>query len=106
MISIKSNLVNPRDYEDLPHIAPDNIESFTTRLLPFNSIKESRVTSPKHYFYKSSLLYSKIRPNLAKVVKVDFEGLCSADMYPLRVHVFEDYILNFMVSLTKQILIV
>lgn len=29
------------------------------------------------------ILYSKIRPNLNKVTKATFEGICSADMYPL-----------------------
>ena len=29
------------------------------------------------------VLYSKIRPYLMKVARPDFNGLCSADMYPL-----------------------
>ena len=39
--------------------------------------------SGKHRFYPGQILYSKIRPNLSKVVVVDFDGLCSADMYPV-----------------------
>ena len=30
------------------------------------------------------VLYSKIRPYLIKVVNCDFQGLCSADIYPLK----------------------
>ena len=30
------------------------------------------------------VLYSKIRPNLNKVTIASFEGICSADMYPLK----------------------
>ena len=32
---IHSNLVDPKDYPKLPHIAPDNIESWTGRLFPY-----------------------------------------------------------------------
>ena len=41
------------------------------------------MTSAKHRFHAGQLLYSKIRPYLAKVVVVDFGGLCSADIYPI-----------------------
>jgi type I restriction enzyme S subunit len=82
-VEIASNLVNPATIPDLPHIAPDNIEGGTTRLLPFNTIREDGVISAKHRFYAGQVLYSKIRPYLRKAVIVDFDGACSADMYPL-----------------------
>ena len=41
------------------------------------------MTSGKHRFYAGQILYSKIRPYLSKVVVVDFDGVCSADMYPI-----------------------
>lgn len=80
---IKSNLVDPAEYQDYPHIAPDNIEKKTGVLLDYHTIREDAVTSGKHRFYPGQILYSKIRPNLSKLVIVDFDGLCSADMYPI-----------------------
>lgn len=80
---IRSNLVNPGDYQEMPHIAPDNIEKKTGRLLEFRTVAEDGVTSGKHRFYPGQILYSKIRPYLSKAVIVDFDGLCSADMYPV-----------------------
>lgn len=80
---IKSNLVDPAEYQDYPHIAPDNIEKKTGVLLEYHTIAEDGVKSGKHRFYPGQILYSKIRPNLSKVVIVDFDGLCSADMYPI-----------------------
>ena len=80
---IKSNLVDPAEYQDYPHIAPDNIEKKTGVLLEYHTIAEDGVKSGKHRFYPRQILYSKIRPNLSKVVVVDFDGLCSADMYPI-----------------------
>lgn len=81
--TIKSNLVDPAIFPDLPHIAPDNIEKKTGVLLEYHTVSEDGVTSGKHRFYPGQILYSKIRPYLSKVIIVDFDGLCSADMYPI-----------------------
>lgn len=80
---VASNLVSPADFQNWPHIAPNHIESETGRLLPYHTIAQDGVTSPKHRFSAGQVLYSKIRPYLAKVVVTDFDGLCSADMYPI-----------------------
>jgi type I restriction enzyme S subunit len=95
---IASNLVNPAKFGGMPHVAPDNIEKGTGRLLPYRTIAEDGVTSGKHRFYAGQVLYSKIRPNLNKVVVVDFDGLCSADMYPLTPHFDARYLQLFMLS--------
>ncbi|WP_337384483.1 restriction endonuclease subunit S [Acidaminococcus timonensis] len=95
---VKSNLVSPQDYQDFPHIAPDNIEKATGRLLSYHTIKEDKVTSPKHRFYPGQILYSKIRPYLSKVVIVDFDGLCSADMYPIETTENTRYLWYYMLS--------
>ncbi|QUL37599.1 restriction endonuclease subunit S [Erythrobacter sp. JK5] len=82
---IASNLVKPETILDLPHIAPDNIEAGTARLLPYRTIAEDKLISAKNRFYPGQVLYSKIRPYLKKAVIVDFDGACSADMYPISV---------------------
>ena len=81
--SIKSNLVQPDKYMKYPQIAPDNIEKDTGRLLPHQTVEESGVISGNHLFYRGQILYSKIRPNLNKLTVAPFDGLCSADMYPI-----------------------
>jgi type I restriction enzyme S subunit len=96
--AIQSNLVDPKRFKDMPHIAPDNIESWTARLLPYVSIGEAGVLSGKHLFSGGAILYSKIRPNLAKVTKVDFDGLCSADMYPIQPLIDRDFLVIFMIT--------
>ncbi|WP_158221365.1 restriction endonuclease subunit S [Megasphaera sp. ASD88] len=96
--AIKSNLVDPKEYQDYPHIAPDNIEKRTGKLLEYHSVREDKVKSNKHRFYSGQILYSKIRPYLSKVIMVDFDGLCSADMYPIEAAECVKYLWYYMLS--------
>lgn len=98
LVDIKSNLVSPFKFPNLPHIAPDNIEKSTGRLLAYQTVFQDKVQSGNHHFYPGQLIYSKVRPKLNKVVKVDFEGLCSADMYPLQSKIDRDFLLYCMLS--------
>ncbi|TYC78797.1 restriction endonuclease subunit S [Novosphingobium sp. BW1] len=97
---IASNLVKPETIPELPHIAPDNIEAGTARLLPYRTIAEDKLISVKNRFYPGQVLYSKIRPYLKKAVIVDFDGACSADMYPIsaRLELNPRYLLYWLIS--------
>ncbi len=95
---IMSNLVDPAGYQDFPHIAPDNIEKRTGVLLEYHTIAEDGVKSGKHLFHAGQILYSKIRPYLSKIVMVDFDGLCSADMYPVNAKEDTRYLWYYMLS--------
>ena len=96
--NIATNSVQPDEFRDFPHVAPNNIEKGTGRLLDYKTVAEDDVRSINHRFFPGQLLYSKIRPNLSKAVIVDFEGLCSADMYPLDVFIDTQYLLYFILS--------
>lgn len=81
---VKSNLVSPDNYLEYPQISPENIEKDSGKLLlPCRTVAEVGVISGNHLFYKGQILYSKIRPKLNKVCIAPFDGLCSADMYPI-----------------------
>ena len=95
---IASNLVNPYDYYDFPHIAPNNIKKDTGKLLPYNTARDDEIISSKHLFSKGQLLYSKVRPQLNKVVFAPCEGLCSADMYPIDSYINSSYLQKIMLS--------
>jgi type I restriction enzyme, S subunit len=95
---VVSDLVDPADYRASPHIAPNHIESFTGRLLPYSTIARDGVKSPKHRFRPGQILYSKIRPYLCKAVLVDFCGLCSADMYPVSSKIDTAYLHGWLIS--------
>ena len=98
-------------YADYPHIGIDSIEKETGILSGYRTVKEDNVISGKYVFTPEHIIYSKIRPNLNKVALPDFEGMCSADAYPIlpiskkcnriylavlmRSQFFLDYILGF-----------
>jgi len=98
VVEIATNLVQPTEYHDYKHIAPDNIEKGTGKLLQCRTVAEDKVVSANHLFYRGQIIYSKIRPLLRKAVIAPFDGLCSADMYPLNTQLNSAFLLHFLLS--------
>ena len=66
-------------------MSPQNhVESRTGRLLNRETASEQGAISGKYFCRSGDVIYSKIRPALAKVAVAPEDCLCSADMYPLR----------------------
>lgn len=97
--SIKSNLVKPEDYYDYPQVSPDKIEKNTGKLRPVLSVRNAGIISNNHLFFEGQILYSKIRPFLNKVTIAPFDGLCSADMYPIETILETEYLKFFILSI-------
>ncbi len=98
IVDIATNIVQPNNYLNYMHIAPDNIEKCSGRLFNCKSVREDKVISGNHLFKKGQIIYSKIRPLLRKVVIAPFDGLCSADMYPLNNTISVNYLLYYILS--------
>jgi type I restriction enzyme, S subunit len=88
LLSVVSGQVDPKTepYIDMPHIGGDNIESNTGVIHKVKTPRELNLISGKYLFEPTDILYSKIRPYLNKVSIPAFTGICSADIYPLRVN--------------------
>lgn len=71
-------------YSDMLLIAPNHIESNTGRVSGITSAHDQGAISGKYLVAKNDIIYSKIRPHLNKCALATFDGLCSADMYPIR----------------------
>ncbi|WP_254216919.1 restriction endonuclease subunit S [Synechococcus sp. CCY 9618] len=101
-VSIKNGQVDPRQnpFVDMMHVGSENIESDTGRLVKLCTNGELKISSGNYYFTPDDVLYSKIRPYLNKVALPDFEGTCSADMYPLRSesHFIRDFLFYYLLS--------
>ena len=71
------------DWAQAPLIAPNHIQSGTGRILAFGTAEDQGAISGKYSYPAGTVLYSKIRPALAKACIAPQAGLCSADMYPI-----------------------
>ena len=87
VVEITSRLINPNEipFCNQLHVSPANIVSDTGEIKDCKLAKEENLISGKYEFAKGMVLYSKIRPNLNKVAIPSFDGVCSADMYPLAI---------------------
>ena len=85
-VSIAEGQVDPKiePYASMIMIAPNHVESGTGKLLSTETASEQGAISSKHLCRAGDVIYSKIRPALAKVSVAQTNCLCSADMYPLR----------------------
>ena len=83
---IRSGQVDPKlePYRDMTLIAPNHIESGTGTLLYTETAKEQGAESGKYLYKDNEVIYSKIRPHLKKVCLASGNGICSADMYPIK----------------------
>src|SRR5687768_3241458 len=81
----RGNSIDPKEepWSEMPLIAPNHIESGTGRVLNIESAAEQGAESGKYAYPAGTVLYSKIRPALAKACIAPENGLCSADMYPI-----------------------
>ena len=95
---VKSNLVHPKDYLHYPQISPDCIEKDSGVLLNYCTVQDSGIISDNHLFYEGQIVYSKIRPTLNKVIIAPFNGLCSADMYPIETTIERIFLQYIMLS--------
>ena len=85
-VCISTEMVDPKvgEYDNLPHVAPGNIESFTGQIYDnVKLVKDENLISGKFHFYDGDIIYGKINPQLGKYVFARFEGLTSADAYVL-----------------------
>ena len=83
-VDISTEMVDPTsgEYDDMPHIAPGNIESFTGRILDnVKSVKKEQLISGKFRFRPGDVVYGKINPQLGKYFYASVDGLTSADAY-------------------------
>lgn len=81
-------------------IGADSIECHTGRLITHPTVSDVLPKSGKYWFDAGDVLYSKIRPYLAKAALAETGGYCSADMYPLRCNetLRPDYLLALLLT--------
>lgn len=100
--SIVTTLTDPKIPENqaLPHVGAGNMITGSDELVGVLTAKEEGLKSGKFPFTTGVVLYSKIRPYLKKVARPEFDGLCSADVYPLTPsdRIDRDYLFHLLLS--------
>ena len=84
--SIRSGQVDPRKspFNEYILIAPNHIQSGTGKLIAMETAVEQGADSGKYLCAAGEVIYSKIRPALAKACLAPSDHtICSADMYPI-----------------------
>ncbi|RKQ85822.1 type I restriction enzyme S subunit [Mycolicibacterium mucogenicum 261Sha1.1M5] len=82
--SLDRRTVLPREisgavsYIGLEHIARGG------EILGFSTVEKSKLTSAKFSFDATHVLFGKLRPNLGKVARPAFDGVCSTDIIPVK----------------------
>ncbi|MBO1057893.1 MAG: hypothetical protein HEQ27_15775 [Dolichospermum sp. JUN01] len=88
--TIDAEMVDPKlpEFCNLLHIGAANIESITGNILNLQTAGQEKLISSKFLINPEHILFSKIRPKLRKVAFPQIHGLCSADVYPIRIKSF------------------
>lgn len=101
-VRIAEGQVNPdvEPFVSMLLVAPNHIESGTGRLLARQTAADQGAMSGKYLCRKGEVVYSKIRPALAKTTLAPEDCLCSADMYPMRPvrHLNSRFLLSLLLS--------
>ena len=80
--SLVGDKVDPAVCGDLPYIGLEHIGQGTLSLLGTGTARD--VDSTKTAFRAGDILFGKLRPYFRKVVRPDFDGICSTDIWGVR----------------------
>ena len=95
--AIRRKQVKPREGDARPFVGLENMNSGGA-LNGHSTAGES--ISNKTIFFEGDTLYGKLRPNLRKVVRADFDGVCSTDI--LAIHANERLTGSFLNHLVRS----
>jgi type I restriction enzyme, S subunit len=68
---------------DTPYLGLEHIER-GGRIIGPDTVAGAELASTKFVFTKDHVLFGKLRPNLGKVTRPHFSGVCSTDILPIR----------------------
>ncbi|MGV3732680.1 MAG: restriction endonuclease subunit S [Microcella sp.] len=100
LVHIDRNAVQPEAIADgTRYVGLDCIET-GGRILRVDEVSAGELASSKFAFDDRHILFGKLRPNLAKVARPDFSGICSTDILPIRPRsdVDRDYLAHYLLS--------
>ncbi len=91
--SVLNKTLKSQKKSNLPYVGLENVESDTGLLIDINEEMEE---SDAKLFQKNDILFGKLRPYLAKVAKMDFDGRCSGEFLVLQGKEYEGKFLQYL----------
>lgn len=85
---LRKEYIVPNNDDQQPYVGLEHISSLNGVLLDTGKAGDTR--SLKANFLPEDTLYNKLRPNLGKVIRVDFSGVCSTDLLVIFGHTVID----------------
>lgn len=83
LVEVARNVIAPEEIpEATTYVGLENISGETGEI-ERKEVGVGELKSAKFHFTKHHLLYGKLRPNLRKVARPAFSGICSTDILPL-----------------------
>lgn len=77
-----SNRVDPQESPDDKYLSLKHLDKSSTRTKKHGYAEE--VSSKKYRFKEGDILFGRLRPYFRKVIKAEFDGVCSTDMDVIR----------------------
>ncbi|WP_169727324.1 restriction endonuclease subunit S [Segniliparus rugosus] len=70
------------------------------RIIGYETVGGAQLVSTKFRFSPEHVLFGKLRPNLGKISRPEFEGVCSTDIIPIRPgkHLDRNYLAHFLLQ--------
>lgn len=96
--TVAANLQHPSDYPDVPQVSPDRIEKRFRQVIALCKRRRSRRRKRQSSIPCGGYSLSKVRPALNKVTVAPFDGMCSADMYPIVTAQNRNWLVCYMLS--------
>ncbi len=76
------DIYKPNPNESLPYIGLEHIEQRKLHLIGIGNSLD--ISSIKFKFKKGDILFGKLRPYFKKIIRPDFDGICSTDIFVVR----------------------
>jgi type I restriction enzyme S subunit len=98
--SVDRRVVNPAHAApDTPYVGLEHIEP-GGYISGHDTVGGAKILSAKFRFSSDHVLFGKLRPNLGKICRPDFAGVCSTDILPIRPH--DDLDRNYLAHYLSQ----
>jgi type I restriction enzyme S subunit len=83
VVKVDRTVATAQQSKELAYVGLEHIEKISGHFDPYYIAVSAELLATKFVFTPDHVLLGKLRPNLGKVVRPNFTGICSTDILPL-----------------------